>query len=134
MTSRLIERSRDPARYNPAPRMRALGEAKMRLLHQTAAMRFVSRTLAVLVAAIAITAVLHDHISDVAVAQTGKTSAPIPMADEYYAVKTDWIRSDRSILTIKHGPSGSCYILLYPSGETLMPVETDRCASAAVEK
>ena len=106
----------------------------MRLMHQTAATRFVTRTLAVSVAAIAVTVVLHDRGPGVAVAQKGNTSARIPLADEYYAVKTDWIRSDRSILTVKHAPSGSCYILLYPSGEALMPVENDRCASAAVEK
>jgi hypothetical protein len=51
-------------------------------------------------------------------------------------VKTDWIGSDRSIHTTKHGPSGSCYILVYPSGETLQPVDKDRCATVAagVEK
>ena len=106
----------------------------MRLLHQTAAARFVTRTLVLSVAAIAVTTVLHDRGPGVAVAQTRNTSARIPLADEYHAVKTDWIRSDRSILTVRHAPSGSCYLLLYPSGEALMPVEKDRCASAAVEK
>jgi hypothetical protein len=51
-------------------------------------------------------------------------------------VKSDWIGPDRSIHTIKHGATGSCYILVYPSGQTLQPVEKDRCSApaAALEK
>ena len=72
-----------------------------------------------------------------AVAEQGSASrverapaqARVPVADEYYPVKTDWISPDRSIHTIRHGPTGSCYILVYPSGESLMPVEKDRCTS-----
>ena len=72
----------------------------------------------------------------VAAAQAGNgTQARPPLVDEYYPVKSDWIGSDRSILTIKHLPTASCYILLYPSGDALMPVEKEHCAvSGALEK
>ena len=108
-----------------------------------AAARFVMKAFLVLVAVNVIIAVMERNDRPIAAAQ-GTASrverAPaqprVPVADEYYPVKTDWVGPDRSIHTIKHGPTGSCYILVYPSGESLMPVEKDRCAAAAapVEK
>ena len=61
--------------------------------------------------------------------------AGVPIVDEYYPVKSDWIGDDRSIMTIRHIPTGSCYVLVHPSGDALLPVEQERCAfSAAVER
>ena len=72
---------------------------------------------------------------DVVAAQGSSGTSPLKV-DEYYPVKIDWISSDRSIRTIKHRPTGSCYILVYPTGDSLVPVEKERCAttSAAIEK
>jgi len=112
-------------------------------INQTAASRFVVRALLVVVVLNVIIAVMKRTDRPMAAAQ-GTTSrverapaqARVPIADEYYPVKTDWIAPDRSIHTIKHGPTGSCYILVYPSGEALMPVDKDRCTAPAapVEK
>jgi hypothetical protein len=92
-----------------------------------------------LVAVHVIIAVLERTGSPAAAAQGSSSrverapaAARAPVVDEYYPVKSDWIGPDRSIHTIKHGPTGSCYIVLYPSGEALVPVEKDRCASVAV--
>jgi hypothetical protein len=95
----------------------------------------------VMVAVTVIIALTERHDGPIAAAQGTASSverapaqARVPAVDEYYPVKTDWVGPDRSIRTIKHGPTGSCYILVYPSGDTLMPVEKERCAAAPVEK
>ena len=53
-----------------------------------------------------------------------------PLVDEYYPVKHDWVGNDRAVITIKHRPTASCYVLVYPSGEQLMAVDADRCGTA----
>jgi hypothetical protein len=106
--------------------------------NHAAASRFVTTAFLCLVAVTG-TKVVLDRIDPPAAAAQGSSSrverapagARVPVVDEYYPVKSDWIGPDRSIQTIKHGPTGSCYILVYPSGETLVPVEKDRCAVAA---
>src|SRR5262245_40493197 len=111
-------------------------------INQTAASRFVMKAFLCLVA-VAVMKVALERSAPPAAAQgtagrveRAPAQARAPVVDEYYPVKTDWIGPDRSIQTIKHGPTGSCYILVYPSGETLQPVDKDRCTSVAgpVEK
>ena len=88
------------------------------------------------VAVVAVIGAVQHYGAPASAAQSPANGARVPVADEYYLVKTDWIGRDRSIHTIKHGATGSCYILVYPSGQTLQPVEKDRCSApaAALEK
>ena len=60
--------------------------------------------------------------------------ARLPRVDEYFPVKTDYITTDRSILTIRHQPTSTCYILLYPAGDVLIPVEKERCEAPPAER
>ena len=107
--------------------------------HQNAASGFVMKAFLCLVA-VSVLNVALGRIGPAADAGQKTSSrverppaaARVPVVDEYYPVKSDWIGPDRSIHTIKHGPTGSCYIVLYPSGEALVPVEKDRCAPVSV--
>ena len=104
-------------------------------LHQTAASRFGVGLAVLSVMAIAFLAGSHFHEERLAAqGAPGTTPARLPVVDEYYPVKHDAIATDRSILTIKHQPTGSCYILLYPAGDALMPVEKERCAPPPAER
>ena len=76
----------------------------------------------------------YFHEAKLAAQATSSGPARLPLVDEYYPVKNDWISTDRSILTIKHQPTGSCYILLHPAGDQLMPVDKERCNPAPAER
>ena len=76
----------------------------------------------------------YVHEARLAAQGTNRAPARLPTADEYYPVKTDFITTDRSILTIKHQPTSACYILIYPAGDVLMPVEKERCDAPAAER
>jgi len=76
-----------------------------------------------------------SHLSEAKLAaQTANRAPQLPVVDEYYPVKNDWIAQDRSLLTIRHQPTGSCYILLYPAGDVLTPVDKEQCAAPAAER
>lgn len=98
--------------------------------------RFVAATVLRAMTAVAFIDFSHRHDVDVVAAQgSSGGAAPVLKVDEYYPVKTDWIGSDRSIRTINHRPTGSCYLLVFPSGDSLLPVEKERCATtSAVER
>lgn len=77
----------------------------------------------------------HGSPATLAAQVADRAQPRAPIVDEYYPVKQDWIGNDRSIVTIRHTPTGSCYILVYPSGQELMPVEARRCTlSRPVER
>lgn len=102
-------------------------------LNQTAALRF-GVGASVLSAAVAFVAGSRVYEAKLAAQGPGATASRLPIVDEYYPVKHDAIATDRSILTIKHQPTGACYILLYPAGESLLPVEKERCAPPPAER
>ena len=103
-------------------------------LHQTAALRLGVGVGVLAATAMAFMAGSRFYQAELAAQGSGTTAARLPVVDEYYPVKHDAIATDRSILTIKHQPTGSCYILLYPAGDELMPVEKERCASPPAER
>ena len=76
-----------------------------------------------------------SHLSEAKLAaQTANRAPQLPVVDEYYPVKNDWIAQDRSLLTIKHQPTGLCYVLLYPAGNMLMPVDKEQCVTPPAER
>ena len=103
-------------------------------LNRSVALRFGVGVAVVSASLVAFTGGSVFHEARLGAQGTSQAPARLPRVDEYFPVKTDYITTDRSILTIRHQPTSTCYILLYPAGDVLMPVEKERCEAPPAER